>query len=71
MLTTLKELEMRTFTTFDKMLDALAHEGESSTVMLQEKCALFSAITKNKQNILVFKIKEPNEGKTNELNITI
>lgn len=46
--------------TFYKMLDALAHEGESSTVMLQEKCAFFSAITENKQNILVFKTKEPN-----------
>lgn len=35
------------------MLDALAHEGDSSTVMLQEKCAFFSAITKNKENIRI------------------
>ncbi len=52
------------------MLDALAHEGDSSTVMLQEKCACFSTITKNKENIRIRDKK--NQTRENKwLNITI
>ncbi len=45
------------------MLDALAHEGDSSTMMLQEKCAPFSAITKNKENITIRDKKNQTGGK--------